>query len=212
MSSDLKTNSSSISITGPTEVSGVRFTIINTGCTFHRIGSHRKASVRTAGIGYGRKACERSCYHSNHWDSTHNHTGMAYSRDSGMGGVSGMSGARLSYHSWCSCLRNACCCHDQIRTSLNTPPHLWYHWRESKSQDYIEATHLEVVVLSLSCQFSRSLPYLSALTPADSHSLPNLSALTPTPIRAHSHSLPHVLMHEYLWEDDKSRGFQRWAW
>ena len=54
------------------------------------------------------------------------------------------------------------------------------------------------------CWFSCPLPHLSVLTPAHSlaylRSLPSLSA----PIRVHSHSLPHVLMHEYLRENDKS--------
>ena len=77
--------------------------------------------------------------------------------------------------------------------------------------------------LSFSCQFLRSLLVISALTPAfsqsyprslpltpapiraHSRSLPRLSMLTPAPIHAHSHSSPHVLTHEYLRENDKSR-------
>ena len=38
----------------------------------------------------------------------------------------------------------------------------------------------------------------------------SIFVLTPAPIRAqfcHSRSLPHVLMHEYLRENDKSREF-----
>lgn len=50
-----------------------------------------------------------------------------------------------------------------------------------------------------------------ALTPthirAHSHSLQRLSALTPAPAPAHYCSLPHLLMHEYLWENDRSRIF-----
>ena len=50
--------------------------------------------------------------------------------------------------------------------------------------------------MSFSSRFLCSLLRLSALTPAHSRSLP----LTP----AHSRSLPHMLMHEYLQENDKS--------
>ena len=45
--------------------------------------------------------------------------------------------------------------------------------------------------LSFSCRFSRSLP--------------RLSVLTLTPIHAHSCSLPQVLMHEYLGENDNNQ-------
>ena len=52
-----------------------------------------------------------------------------------------------------------------------------------------------------------------ALTPAPiwayPRSLLGLSALTPAPIRAHScaypRSIPHMLMHEYLQDNDKSQ-------
>ena len=62
--------------------------------------------------------------------------------------------------------------------------------------------------LPFSCRFSHSLP----LTPAPicAHSAPICACLhslllTPT----HSHSLPHALMHGYLWENDKSPFIQR---
>ena len=59
--------------------------------------------------------------------------------------------------------------------------------------------------------YPRSLPRLSALTPASirahsrvyPRSLPRLSTLTP----AHSHLLPHVLMHEYRRQNGKSHFF-----
>ena len=74
--------------------------------------------------------------------------------------------------------------------------------------------------LSLTPAHSRSLPLTPAhsrslpLTPAHSRSPPCLSALTPPPIHAQSHayqcSLPRVLMHEFLWENDKSRVILSW--
>ena len=51
---------------------------------------------------------------------------------------------------------------------------------------------------------SRSLPHLSALTPAHSRTYPYSLPLTPAPIHAHSRSLLQVLMHDDLRENDKS--------
>ena len=81
---------------------------------------------------------------------------------------------------------NECCC----ILMLND---LWvsWHWRDT----IIHSCFYGVIFwsLSFSCRFSSSLP------------------LSPAPIRAHSRSLPlsllHVLMHEYLRENDRSHFF-----
>ena len=61
------------------------------------------------------------------------------------------------------------------------------------------------IIGNLNTSMSRTLQFLVFVI------LLSIFALTHAPISAHSRSLPHVLMHEYLWKNDKSPSLLHYA-
>ena len=78
-----------------------------------------------------------------------------------------------------------------------------------QSFSFMKASNLRMIYNSiignLNTSMSRTLQFLVFVI------LLSIFALTHAPISAHSRSLPHVLMHEYLWKNDKSPSLLHYA-